>query len=157
MGGHQVKKMNSDFLIINYEGIPQTGVIANRIQNSQCKLRLFRVRSRVIRGTSGGPLPLLSSEPGGICGTKLHEARNLSTSHFEDGGNCNEITGCCLGERGAEVINFEPLHITPTWQIKNLPGPDVRTHLYFTLRKYCMVSYNLFFPAFFPLQLPYAD
>ncbi len=61
----------------------------------------------MIRGTSGGPLPLLSSEPGGICRTKLHEARNLSASHSEDGRNCNEITEYCLGERAAGIHNFK--------------------------------------------------
>src|SRR6185437_2702879 len=35
-------------------------------------------RPRVIRGTRAKSLPLLSSEPGGVCNRPLHEARSLT-------------------------------------------------------------------------------
>src|SRR3954467_13906587 len=54
-------------------------------------------RPRVIRGTQAKPLPLLPSEPGGVCSRPLHEARSL-TIHY--------VITCGLLARAQDCLQF---------------------------------------------------
>jgi len=60
----------------------RTGAGTCRLLSLSCnRLRRYFARPRVIRGTQAKPLPLLPSEPGGVCSRPLHEARSL-TIHY---------------------------------------------------------------------------
>src|SRR4051795_708471 len=70
-------------------------------------------RPRVIRGTQAKPLPLLPSEPGGVCSRPLHEARSLAT-HYRTTGELLARSKDGLeffteqSRRGRPAIGFVP-------------------------------------------------